>query len=452
MSAAPLNDGLLLSYYGDDLTGSTDVMEALAMHGVPTVLFVKRPTAAQRAMFEDARAIGLAGTSRSESPAWMDAHLPGAFAWLKALGAALCHYKVCSTFDSAPQVGSIGRALDIGAALFAQPLTPVVVGVPQMRRYTVFGNHFAAVDGVVHRLDRHPVMSRHPVTPMNDADLARHLGRQTAKRIALADYVLLGGEDADAAVDRLLAREEEAGVLLFDVPDRAIQKVVGRQLWRHRRAGGRFVVGSSGVEYALIQQWLAERRIPGTADFAPPGAVERIAVVSGSCSEITARQIRWAEQHGFAAIALDARRLASEADGAAAFEDALAQGFAALRRGHSVVLYTALGPGSDLVAAADCDEAFRHRIGRQLGAILRQLVERESLARVVIAGGDTSSHALQQLGVFALTTRLPLPETPGSPLCTAHSEHEAFDGLQIALKGGQIGSEAYFGNIRDGRR
>ncbi|GAA3551906.1 hypothetical protein GCM10022394_35220 [Zobellella aerophila] len=68
----------------------------------------------------------------------------------------------------------------------------------------------------------------------------------------------------------------------------------------------------------------------------------------------------------------------------------------------------------------------------------------------MIAGGDTSSHALQQLGVYALTTRLPLAESPGSPLCTAHSDNPAFDGLEVALKGGQVGTEAYFGNIRDG--
>ena len=48
---------LLLSYYGDDLTGSTDVMEALASRGVPTVLFMRQPTPAQRARFSDVRAI-----------------------------------------------------------------------------------------------------------------------------------------------------------------------------------------------------------------------------------------------------------------------------------------------------------------------------------------------------------------------------------------------------------
>ena len=77
---------LLLSYYGDDLTGSTDVMEALASRGVPTVLFMQQPNEAQREKFADVRAIGLAGSSRSETPVWMDEHLTPALAWLKTPG------------------------------------------------------------------------------------------------------------------------------------------------------------------------------------------------------------------------------------------------------------------------------------------------------------------------------------------------------------------------------
>src|SRR6187399_328819 len=104
----------LLSYYGDDLTGSTDVMEALSLGGVPTVLFLSIPNAGLLERFADCRAIGLAGTSRSETPEWMDENLKPAFAWLRSLDASVCHYKVCSTFDSAPNVGNIGRAIEIG--------------------------------------------------------------------------------------------------------------------------------------------------------------------------------------------------------------------------------------------------------------------------------------------------------------------------------------------------
>ena len=42
---------MLLSYYGDDFTGSTDVMESMALHGVKTVLFTRIPTLQEQARF-----------------------------------------------------------------------------------------------------------------------------------------------------------------------------------------------------------------------------------------------------------------------------------------------------------------------------------------------------------------------------------------------------------------
>jgi uncharacterized protein YgbK (DUF1537 family) len=58
---------------------------------------------------------------------------------------------------------------------------------------------------------------------------------------------------------------------------------------------------------------------------------------------------------------------------------------------------------------------------------------------------------LQRLGVEALTTRMPILASPGSPLCVAHAPGAAQDGLEVALKGGQIGEDDYFVRLRDGR-
>ncbi|MDZ7919528.1 four-carbon acid sugar kinase family protein [Rhodoferax sp.] len=445
---------LLLSYYGDDLTGSTDAMEALNLAGVRTALFLKPATAAQiRAVSVTGplQAIGLAGTSRSETPAWMDQHLPTALGWLAAQQAAVCHYKVCSTFDSAPHVGSIGRALDIGAQVFAQAVVPVVVGVPQLKRYTVFGHLFATLHGVTYRIDRHPVMSRHPVTPMDEADLCLHLGQQTQAPISVLDWQALASTDADARMEAAMAsRDGRTRGLLLDVPDMPTQALVGQQLWRHRRSeGSLFVIGSSGVEYALVNAWRASgvlnhqpaatRRVP---------AVDKIAVVSGSCSATTAAQIRAAADMGFELIAADAALLSSRAHGDDEQYRLAALARSALAKGHSIIVYTAMGP--EAVAQQPTD-AEPHAIGRRLGRLLRDLVASTGLQRVVVAGGDTSSHALQELDVYALTVAMPLPQTPGSPLCVAHSDVPAFQGLQLALKGGQIGALDYFAAIRDGR-
>ena len=449
-----MRSDLLLSYYGDDLTGSTDAMEALTLAGVRTALFLRPATPAQMAALSTSgplQAVGLAGTSRSETPEWMDEHLRPAFEWLKQQGAAICHYKVCSTFDSSPRVGNIGRALEIGASVFEQAVVPMVVGVPQLRRYTVFGNLFATVGGVTYRIDRHPVMSRHPVTPMHEADLRMHLAGQTSAPVGLVDWLALQTDEADAAVDRgMLGVLDSPAALLLDVADGVTQRLAGQQLWRQRRQSqSLFAVGSSGVEYALVKAWESANLLDGTAVAKNcVGAVDRIAVVSGSCSSITAEQIRHAGEQGFALIAVNAARLSSASLGDAEQASVLAKACRALDAGQSVIAYTALGPSS---ASEPWEDAEPHAIGRRLGRLLREMVEHGSLKRVVVAGGDTSSHALRELDVYALTVAMPLPSTPGSPLCNAHSENRGLDGLQVALKGGQIGDRGYFIAMRDGR-
>ncbi|MER9316951.1 four-carbon acid sugar kinase family protein [Mesorhizobium sp. M0659] len=438
---------LLLSYYGDDLTGSTDVMEALELGGVPTVLFMRQPDAAMLAQFAHCRAVGLAGTSRSETPQWMDTHLSDAFAWLKTLNAAICHYKVCSTFDSSPTIGSIGRAIEIGRSVFAQDSVPLLVGAPQLKRYTAFGHLFAAYREKYFRIDRHPVMSRHPTTPMDESDLLIHLSRQTELTSGLVDLATLQSVSRSEAFDRLLA--EGTDIVLVDVDSLETQALAGKGIWRARKPGGSFVVGSSGIEYALLAEWVSSGTVRAEPGFSPPGAADRIAVVSGSCSPTTERQIRHALTDGFDGIEVDPVELISEASGDA-IARATAAGRASLEAGRSVVLYTALGPAADRGGEIDRQEGARHKLGRGLGELLRALTIEQKLQRVVVAGGDTSSHALGQMGVDALTVRMPLPASPGSPLCVAHSRVKAIDGLEVALKGGQVGTDRYFSAIRDG--
>ena len=96
-------------------------------------------------------------------------------------------------------------------------------------------------------------MARHPVTPMGEADLRLHLAKQTDKTIGLVDLAMLAGDDVDESVDALFSQGAE--IVLFDVADMATQRSVGRQLVRMRGDRGAFVVGSSGVEYALLAEW-----------------------------------------------------------------------------------------------------------------------------------------------------------------------------------------------------
>jgi uncharacterized protein YgbK (DUF1537 family) len=88
-------------------------------------------------------------------------------------------------------------------------------------------------------------------------------------------------------------------------------------------------------------------------------------------------------------------------------------------------------------------------LGLALGRLLLGLVRQTGVRRVVLCGGDTSSHAVQQLNLTALSFAGIL--SPGAPLCRAHAEEATgLDGLELVLKGGQIGPEDFFGIARQG--
>ena len=228
MSATP---SLFLAFYGDDFTGSTDALEQLTLAGIRTALFIKPPIPALLKRFPGLQAVGVAGMTRSLPPDAMEKELRPAFKKLKALGARHVHYKVCSTFDSSPAIGSIGRAIDVGREIFRAPFVPLLVGAPALGRYCVFGNLFARFgigsDGAIHRLDRHPSVSRHPVTPMTEADLRLHLAKQTKKEIALFDIlkVALPEPGARAALTKILAAKPD--VVLFDALNEEQLKRIG---------------------------------------------------------------------------------------------------------------------------------------------------------------------------------------------------------------------------------
>jgi uncharacterized protein YgbK (DUF1537 family) len=457
-------DDLLLAYYGDDFTGSTDVLEALSLNGVPTVLFLEPPDAGDLERFEDARAVGVAGTSRSMSPEEMAAALPPAFEALDALDPALVHYKVCSTFDSSPEVGSIGRAIDLGQGVFDSPFVPVVVATPSLSprgRYVVFGNLFATVEGTTYRLDRHPTMSRHPVTPMTEADLTRHLGEQTDREVGLFDVRRLDGP-GDAPHGALDAITDEAEVVVFDGLGHEHQRTVGRLLWERcaEREDPLFSASSSGLSYALARHWRASGLVTSPERPGPVRSVERIVVMSGSASPVNAAQIDWALEHGFEGIRLDTPRLVDPGTATEVREEAIDAALDVLAGGGSPLLYTVRGP-SDGAVARTTERAAElgiegHRVGVRLGdeqgRICRGILDEASVERVCIAGGDTSGHVSPHLDVFALEFLAPVGA--GSPLCRAASRTERFDGLELALKGGQVETahEAadFFSVVRDG--
>ena len=428
----------LYAYYGDDFTGSTDVLEALSLAGVRTVLFTGMPAEEHRREFAACQALGIAGESRSRPPQWMSERLPAIYRWLGALGAPVVHYKTCSTFDSSARIGSIGRALEIGRETLSPAFVPIVVAAPHLRRYLAFGNLFAAAGEEIHRIDRHPTMRSHPVTPMREADLRRHLGAQTPLSIGLVDLTAFAQGRAPAALAECLSRGDAA--VLFDGVRQADLEETGRLLWQCATDSPLFCVGSSGLTYAFLSAWRRARVIVGEPAHTHAAPTDALLVMSGSCSPVTERQIRTALADGYRGIPLDVTRLLDESCGTTVAEMAIQEAVTHLRAGRSTIVYSALGP------LAPATQPSGEALGCRVGALLRRILTQTRVSRVVLAGGDTSTHAVAQLGIHALTWAASLE--PGAPLCRAHAQTPELDGLQLVLKGGQVGGDDFFERMR----
>jgi 3-oxoisoapionate kinase len=457
-------NGVFLSFYGDDFTGSSDVMEALTLNGIPCALFLQPPTVEEVAAFRlknqhygaagRLAAFGVAGVSRSMNPEEMTRELPGIFTKISQVPSRFFHYKICSTFDSSPSIGNIGHAVELALACFPSRYIPLVVAAPVLNRFSVFGNLFARAEGITYRLDRHPTMARHPVTPMTESDLRVHLGRQTSRSVYLRDVLdLEEPEELTAGVIRQLQEQPEAAYLLFDVLDDRQLLKAGRAVCEAASRQGQLLVGSSGIEYALTTYLQEQGTVTKSPACPSPGQAGQVVVMAGSCAPGTRKQIEWAQQNGFTGFQIDSFRLASQVTWEQEAERVVGLACRALEEGQHPILYTALGPDDPSIPQTQrlleeqrqSGEEGSGSLGRRQGLILKRILEAAPGARVAVAGGDTSGQVARALGIYALEILVPI--APGSPLCLAHSHDPRFDGMEIALKGGQNGNEKYFGSI-----
>lgn len=445
---------LKITYYGDDFTGASAVMEVLSFAGIPTMLFMDVPDESVLADYPDIQAFGVAGVARSRDPEWMQTNLPSMFSALHQFGAPILHYKTCSTFDSAPHIGSIGKATELGHSVRECDWIPLVVGAPEMGRYQAFGNLFAVTDDKIYRLDRHPVMSRHPVTPMDEADLGRHLAAQTEFPVGVVSLADMHAGKSEQA----LLREMRTGakIVALDVVDHSTLAEAGRLVWGDGETPV-FAIGSQGVEYALVAHWIRQGLLSATPNIPVLLPVAQIFAVSASVSPTTAEQIAHAEEYGFVYISFNANSAADPDQLLAERKRVFAASLIALSNGQDVIVASARGPDDSAVdAMMQTAETLgvplniaRDRLGAALGDLVADIRKETGLPRIVIAGGDTSGHALTALGAEALSAIAPL--APGCPLCRVHSRaNSKIDGLEVALKGGQIGAPDFFVQTKTG--
>ncbi|WP_437182738.1 four-carbon acid sugar kinase family protein [Shouchella patagoniensis] len=436
----------LLGFYGDDFTGSTDAMEALDRYGLKTILFLRIPNKELLNRFRNVDCIGIAGTARAKGLDGMKEELLPIYEFLKTLNPYFVHYKVCSTFDSSPEVGSIGFASDLARNYFNGFTFPLLVAAPNLGRYTIFGNHFAVFNNEVYRLDMHPVMSKHPVTPMNEADLAKHLQEQTNQKVT---KVTVRDLETKTAIELIEEEEKSSGITLFDAMNDTHIKKFSEMLWEKRSDQAQFLVGSSGIEYALGDMMKHKNKMDQMDRVVNPSKAEKLFAVSGSVSEVTKMQLDEAEKAGFHLVQIPCELYTDEVK-AGQFLETIAQQIEEKKR---VVIYTAKGADDPIILntkkhlienGVPKDQIGRY-IGEMLGIWTKQVLDKVDIRRVIISGGDTSGFVTSNLDIYGLEVLDSI--APGAPLCLAYSESAKYDGLEIALKSGQLGGPAFFNKV-----
>ncbi len=367
----------LLGCIADDYTGATDVASALRRSGLPVALYFGVPEPGTPAPADGAVVIALKSRTAAVSEA-VEQSL-GAHAWLREAGVGQVYLKYCSTFDSTP-LGNIGPVADALLEVTGAAVTVVCPASPGNGRTVSQGRLF--VNGVP--LDESP-MRDHPLTPMRDSDLARLLRPQTRHEIGLVDHATVrrGAGAVRQAFDDLTSSGVRHAVV--DAVDDTDLEVIAQG-----SAHLPLLTGAAGLTRGVGRLLAGEH---GTAVSRKPEAVGGAAVLAGSCSAMTLRQIEHARAH-MPAYRLDPRGLARDSavaevlewiDAHADSEPVLVYSSAPPEELRAVQDEVGVGRGASLVESA-------------MGRIARHLVER-GVRRLVVAGGETSGATVSALSV-----------------------------------------------------
>lgn len=409
---------ILLGCIADDFTGATDLANNLVRAGMRTVQTIGVP---QAPLDADVQAVVVALKSRTIAPDDAVAQSLQALRWLQAQGARQIYFKYCSTFDSTAQ-GNIGPVTDALMDALGTEFTIATPAFPDNKR-SVFKGYLFVGDVLLNESG----MQNHPLTPMTDANLVRVMQAQTQRTVGLIDYSVVS-RDAQAVQHRMAElKAQGVGVAIVDA-------VTNDDLLRLGPAlkDLPLVTAGSGVAIGLPQNFGIQ---PSSQASSLPPASGLQAVVSGSCSLATNRQVAAFIATGRPALAVDPMQLAAGVDVVA---QALTWAEPLLEQGPVLVYSTADASAIKSVQAQLGVARAGAMVEHAIAAIARGLVDR-GVRQLVVAGGETSGACVQALHITQMQIGPQID--PGVPWCHAQTASGA---VHITLKSGNFGTDDFF--------
>ena len=389
---------LLLGCIADDFTGATDLANNLVRAGMRVVQTIGVPT---EPLSAEVDAVVVALKSRTIAPQDAIDQSLQALQWLQGQGAQQIYFKYCSTFDS----------------------TIATPAFPDNGR-TVFKGYLFVGDVLLNESG----MQHHPLTPMVDANLVRVMQAQCKSKVGLLGHKTIA--QGPTAISQEITNLKQQGVRIA-----IVDAVSNDDLMRLGPAlrGMPLVTAGSGVAIGLPQNFGLS---PTPQASVLPKASGLQAVVSGSCSQATNRQVAHFKAAGRPAFLIDPLHLKGSWEDLAKEALAWAQGH--LASGPVLVYSTATPESVKSVQSQLGVEAAGHQVEQALAAIARGLVEL-GVKQLVVAGGETSGACVQALSIEQL--KIGPQIDPGVPWCHAHTP---MGGVHITLKSGNFGTDDFF--------
>lgn len=411
-----------LGVIADDFTGATDIASFLAAAGWRVTQVNGVPT---QALSTPADAVVVSLKTRS-CPAQEAVSLSLQSAcWLREQGCEQLYFKYCSTFDSTAQ-GNIGPVTDALLAETGQTMAVLCPALPVNGRTVVHGYLF-----VFDQLLSESSLRHHPVTPMTDANLLRLMDAQSAGQTGLLPLASI--RQGQAAIRQRLEVLQLQGCryVVADTLDENDLAALAAAL-----PASVLLTGGSGLGGAIAAHATGQHAAAQTRE-TPPRAGRGV-VLSGSCSQMTNRQVAWYQQHA-PARELDIARCRQNAED---YAREMAQWVSAQPDFPAPLLYATDAP--------DVVQRLRQRYpGEDTGAMIEACFARiatllceQGFSKFIVAGGETSSLIAQKLGVTAFT----LGDTiaPGVPWV-----RDLHRPLWLALKSGNFGTTDFFSKAQE---
>jgi uncharacterized protein YgbK (DUF1537 family) len=415
---------ILLGSIADDYTGASDLANTLTKNGLRTVQTVGIPDPSLALPDVDAVVVSLKIRSVAADEAIAAARK--ADQWLRDRGAAHVLYKICSTFDSTNQ-GNIGPVTEALAQAARAGIVLVTPAFPETGRTVYLGHLF--VNG--QPLNESPLKD-HPLNPMHDANLVRVLARQSKGRAGLVDLatVAMGPAAVKARLDIL--RTEGINAAIADAVFERDLETLGVVALETPVS-----TGASGLGLGLARALVRSGRTSihtGTSDaIRPVGGLA--AVVAGSCSAATLKQIEVAER-SMPVLRLNTERLLAGSD---EISSALAWAGERIAAGPVIIAASASPDVVSRLQAQYGREVAGHAVEAATATIAGELVAR-GVKRLIVAGGETSGATVDRLRIPAFLIG---PEiAPGVPVLRTIGNAQGE--MLMALKSGNFGGEDFF--------